>query len=136
MATILIVDDDDKIRGLLQEILTRKGHQVLTARCGQAGIELFRNGHPAVTILDFEMPDLDGLEVLKEIRTRDLHAPVIMLTGTGTVEREEQARQLGVTEFLAKGFSLHELGSALNLVLSKSASGPARRLSGGWKRSA
>jgi DNA-binding response OmpR family regulator len=117
MANILAVDDDEKIRSLLHVMLRRKGHHVLTASYGQKGIEMFRRERPHVTILDFEMPDMDGLAVLREIRAVDPKAPVIMLTGAGTDEREKQARELGVTEFLAKGFSLHELGAALNLVL-------------------
>lgn len=117
MANILAVDDDGKIRELLHVMLRRKGHHVTTASSGQKGIELFRRERPHVTILDFEMPDMDGLAVLREIRAVDPRAPVIMLTGAGSVEREKQARELGVTEFLAKGFSLHELGAALNLVL-------------------
>jgi len=117
VANILIVDDDEKIRGLLQVMLGRKGHHVITASYGRKGIELFCRERPHVMILDFEMPDMDGLGVLREIRAVDLQAPVIMLTGAGSEEREKQARELGVTEFLAKGFSLHELGAALNLVL-------------------
>jgi len=70
-----------------------------------------------VTILDLKMPDMDGLVVLKEIRTFDPNAPVIILTGFGTEESVRQARKLGVTEFLQKGFSLHILGAALDRVL-------------------
>lgn len=117
MANILAVDDDEKIRELLHVMLQRKGHHVITADNGQQGIELFRRERPQVTILDFEMPDMDGLAVLRAIRAVDPQAPVIMLTGAGSDERKKQARALGVTEFLAKGFSLHELGGALNLVL-------------------
>ena len=117
MATILAVDDDEKIRELLHVMLRRKGHHVITANNGQQGIELFRRERPHVTILDFEMPDMDGLAVLRAIRAVDSQASVIMLTGAGSDERKQQARALGVTEFLAKGFSLHELGAALNLVL-------------------
>ena len=117
MAKILAVDDDEKIRGLLHVMLRRKGHHVITASSGQPGIDLFRRERPHVTILDFEMPDMDGLAVLREIRAIDPQAPVIMLTGAGTDERKRQARELGVTEFLAKGFSLHELGAALNRFL-------------------
>jgi DNA-binding response OmpR family regulator len=117
MANILAVDDDEKIRGLLHTLLTRKGHHVFTANQGQKSIDLFRKERPHVTILDFEMPDMDGLAVLREIRAIDPQAPVIMLTGAGTDERKQQAHELGVTHFLAKGFSLHELGAALNLVL-------------------
>jgi DNA-binding response OmpR family regulator len=119
MANILAVDDDEKIRDLLRTILRRKGHHVLTADHGRKGIDMFRRERPHVTILDFEMPDIDGLEVLRQIRTIDPHAPVIMLTGVATEAREKQARELGVTDFLAKGFSLHELGATLNQVLKQ-----------------
>ena len=97
--------------------IKRKGHQVFTVDHGQKGIDVFRRERPDVTILDFEMPGMDGLAVLREIRAIDPQAAVIMLTGAGTEERKQQARELGVTHFLAKGFSLHELGAALNLVL-------------------
>ena len=119
MANILAVDDDEKIRELLSTILRRKGHSVFTADHGQKGIDVFRRERPQVTILDFEMPDMDGLAVLKQIREIDPRAPVIMLTGAGTEAREKQARELGVTDFLAKGFSLHELGATLNHVLKQ-----------------
>ena len=119
MANILTVDDDEKIRELLSTLLKRKGHHVFTADHGQKGIDVFRRERPHVTILDFEMPDIDGLEVLRQIRTIDPHAPVIMLTGVATEAREKQARELGVTDFLAKGFSLHELGATLNQVLKQ-----------------
>lgn len=136
MATILAVDDDEKIRELLSTVLRRKGHRVLTADDGQKGIDVFRRERPHVTILDFEMPHMDGLAVLRQIREIDPRAPVIMLTGAGTEDREKQARELGVTDFLAKGFSLHEVGAALNQVLNQPADGvggapSSPRLSGG-----
>jgi DNA-binding response OmpR family regulator len=135
MATILAVDDDEKIRELLSTLLRRKGHHVLTASHGQKGIEVFRRERPHVTILDFEMPDMDGLAVLRQIREIDPRAAVIMLTGAGTEAREKQARELGVTDFLAKGFSLHEVGAALNQVLNQPVQGvggspSSQRLSG------
>ena len=119
MANILTVDDDEKIRDLLCTMLTRKGHYVLTADHGQKGIDVFRRERPHVTILDFEMPDIDGLEVLRQIRAIDPNAPVIMLTGAATEAREKQARELGAIGFLAKGFSLHELGAILVQVLKQ-----------------
>jgi len=90
----------------------------MTASDGQKGIELFRRERPHVTILDFEMPDMDGLAVPREMRAVDPQAPpVIMLTGAETDERKQQARELGLTEFLANGFSLHKLGAVRNLFL-------------------
>ena len=111
-------------------MLRRKGHQVRTASDGHTGIALFRRERPHVTILDFEMPGMDGLAVLRAIREIDAQAPVIMLTGTGSAEREKQARGLGVTAFLAKGFSLHELGAALNQVLLPAEQGSSKNTHG------
>jgi len=119
MARVLAVDDDAKIRDLLDTLLRRKGHQVLTADHGQKGIDVFRRERPDITILDLKMPNMNGIEALRQIRQIDPHAPVIILTAVGTETEEEQARALGVTEFLHKGFSLHELGDALNRLMQE-----------------
>ena len=119
MARILVVDDEETIRDLLRTVLRRLGHEVLLADRGQKGIEVFRRERPQITILDLNMPDLDGIAVLKEVRTVDPQASVIMLTGSGTEALERQAGELGATDFLAKGFSLHALGQALKRVLSQ-----------------
>ncbi len=119
MARILVVDDEETIRDLLHTVLRRLGHEVLLADRGQQGIEVFRRERPQITILDLSMPDLNGIAVLKEVRTVDPQASVIILTGTGTEALERQARELGVSDFLAKGFSLHALGQALKRVLSQ-----------------
>ncbi|TLY28517.1 MAG: response regulator [Nitrospirae bacterium] len=119
MARVLAVDDDVKIRDLLDTLLRRKGHQVLTADHGQKGIDVFRRERPDITILDLKMPNMNGIEALRQIRQINPHAPVIILTAVGTETEEEQARALGVTEFLHKGFSLHELGDALNRLMQE-----------------
>lgn len=120
MARILVIDDEQGIRDLLDDVLRRKGHEIVLAELGRKGLNLFQRERPHVTILDLKMPDMEGLAVLREIRTLDPKAPVIILTGFGTEEGEQQARELGVTEFLHKGFSLHALGGALNRVLTQS----------------
>ncbi len=117
MARILVIDDEPSMLDLLDTVLRRKGHEVVLTEHGQKGVKLFQREHPHVTILDLKIPDMDGLVVLKEIRTFDPNAPVIILKGFGTEESVRQARKLGVTEFLQKGFSLHILGAALDRVL-------------------
>ena len=117
MAKILVVDDQESIRYLLDTVLRRQGHDVLLAAGGQRGIEVFRQEHPDVTILDLSMPEMKGLEVLQQIRTIDPRAPVVILTGMGTEADEQQCRERGVSEFIQKGFSLHALGAALNRIL-------------------
>ena len=119
MARILVVDDEPMMRDLLQITLTRKGHEVLSADGGRKAIQRFRHEHPDLTILDLNLPDINGIDVLREIRSVDPHATVIILTGAGREDLEQEARALGVTDFLQKGFSLHELGAALNRVLKQ-----------------
>lgn len=113
------MDDEEIIRDMLHTVLRRLGHDVLLADRGKEGIEVFRRDRPQITILDLNLPDLDGISVLKEIRAFDPQASVIMLTGSGTKALERQARELGATDFLAKGFSLHALGDALKRVMNQ-----------------
>src|SRR5436309_2837171 len=118
MARILVIDDDPRICELLQTVLQRKGHEVVLAENGSTGIERFRQERPEVTILDLNLPHLNGLAVLTQIRAIDPLSPVMILTGVGTKAEEQEARVLGITDFLERGFSLHALGGAINQVLS------------------
>lgn len=117
MAKIMVVDDEESVRTLLDTVLRRKGHDVVLASGGQKAIEAFRRERPSVTILDLKMPDMNGLSVLRQIRTLSPQASVIILSGVASVADEQQARALGVTEFLQKGFSLDLLGEALKRTL-------------------
>ena len=119
MARILVIDDEPGMLVRLGDIFRRRGHEVVLADLRRKGVNLFQQEHPHVTILALKMSDMDGLAVLREIRTLDPHAPVIIMTGFGTEERERQARELGVTEFVPKGFTLHILGAALDRVLTQ-----------------
>lgn len=124
MATILVVDDERMIDDLLRATLSRHGHDVIIATSGQEGIERFRQGRPQITLLDLHMPGMDGVDVLKQIRSLDPLATVIMLTGRGTETLENQARQLGVTDFLRKGLSLEALLGSLERVMQRPRSRP------------
>jgi DNA-binding response OmpR family regulator len=119
MGRILVVDDESLVCQLFERILTRLGHEVVAASSGRTGVEAYRRHRPMATILDLHLPDMNGIEVLTEIRALDPRAPVIIWTGGETEGWESQARQRGVTEFLVKGFSLHELGAALQRVWSR-----------------
>ncbi len=120
MPTILIIDDEPSIRGLLATLLERKGYDVLLADCGRKGLEVFKREQPAVTVLDLKMPEMDGLAVLRELRALDPAKPVIILTGARSEELEVEARLLGATAFIEKEFSLHRLGDTLKRVLGHS----------------
>jgi CheY-like chemotaxis protein len=113
MARILVVDDEPLVLNLFETILKRLGHEVLTASSGRKGIEVYRRYRPVGTILELNLPDINGVEVLTQIRTVDPQAPVMIWTEADTQGLEQEARQRGVTEFLLKGFSPPELAAAL-----------------------
>lgn len=117
MAKVLVIDDEEGIRDLLDTLLTRKGYTVVLAEGGRKGVELFRRERPDVIVLDLKMPEMDGLTVVKHLRNANHTLPVIILTGAGSPELERQLYAMGVTEFVEKEFSLHRLGDALKRVL-------------------
>lgn len=117
MAKVLVIDDDQGIRHLLDTLLSRKGYDVVLADGGRKGLELICRERPDVVVLDLKMPEMDGVTVLQQIRRLNSDQPVIILTGAATPEREQQVCALGVTEFVEKEFSLHRLGDALKRLL-------------------
>lgn len=117
MPKVLVIDDEPNVRTLIDLLLSRQGFDVVLADNGWKGIQLYRQEHPDVIVLDLKMPGLDGVTVLKEIRTIDLRQPVIILTGDSTPETERQVRALGVSEFILKGSSLGFLGDTLKRLL-------------------
>ena len=106
---ILVVDDEDSIRTLVQTMLKGEGRQVVLATRGKDAIAMFQKERPNLTILDINMPDIDGITVLRQIRTIDPQAKVIVFTGGESPVVESQAKALGVTEFLRKGLALPSL---------------------------
>jgi DNA-binding response OmpR family regulator len=117
MAKVLVIDDEQGICALLDTLLRRKGYDVIVSESGQKGLECFRRERSDVLVLDLKMPGMDGLTVLRQVRSLDPIMPVIILTGAGTAETEQRVRVLGATEYVEKEFSLHLLGDALKRLL-------------------
>ncbi len=113
MAKILIVDDEPSFCELLKTLLKSHGHEAFTAYNGKEAIEQFKQNRPQFTLLDLRMPEMDGLEVLKQVRAIDPKAAVMILTAWGTDEMEQQARRLGATDFLSKAISLETILGSL-----------------------
>ena len=128
MAKVLVIDDEQGIRSLLDTLLSRKGYDVLLADGGREGLELFRRERPDGIVLDLNMPEMDGVAVLHQVRSFKPDQPVIILTGAGTPEKEQRVHALGVSEFVEKEFSLHRLGDALKRLLKTPDSATARAL--------
>ena len=119
MTTILVIDDEQGIRDLLHTFLRRSGYDVIVAENGPKGLELYRRECPDVVVLDLKMPGMDGLTVLQQVRSLNPLQLVIIVTGAGTPEVEQQVRALGVTEYIEKEYSLDLLNDALTRLLAR-----------------
>ena len=117
--TILVVDDEDKIRNLVGSYLRSEGFDVLTADNGQAAVDAVRRHQPDLVVLDVRMPGLDGIEALREIRTfSDVY--VIMLTALAEETDKLIGLSVGADDYLAKPFSPRELVARVKVVLRRS----------------
>jgi DNA-binding NarL/FixJ family response regulator len=95
---------------------------MMLADNGWTGLRPYRQEHPDVILLDLQMPKLDGMAVLKQIRSVDLKQPEIVLTGDTSPETERQVRALGASEFIVKGSSLYAVDDTLKRLLETPAS--------------
>ena len=108
---ILVVDDDESVRGLVRDVLEVEGHEVDVAADGFAALRRLEACRPDAVVLDVMMPGLDGYAVLSRIRTSDVgnDLPVVMLTAAADDHHAWQAWSGGVDYFLAKPFEPTEL---------------------------
>ncbi|MBI5597404.1 MAG: response regulator transcription factor [Elusimicrobia bacterium] len=109
MARILVVDDEEDYRALLEHILERAGHEVLAADCGQAGLAAAAESRPALIILDAQMPDLEGYEVCRRLRARGDATPVIFCTVRSAVSRVAEGLRAGGNDYVVKPFAPEDL---------------------------
>jgi two-component system alkaline phosphatase synthesis response regulator PhoP len=118
MTTILIIDDEENIRNLVDAYLKAEGYTLYAAADGPQGLALFRRYRPDLVILDIMLPGMDGLEVLQHIR-RESEAYVMMLTA----KSEEADRVIGLTvgadDYLTKPFSPRELVARVKAILRR-----------------
>jgi DNA-binding NtrC family response regulator len=108
-ASILVIDDEPLIRMTVQDALAAEGFRVTTAETGQKGIDLFRNKHVDVVITDLRLPDLDGVQILKQIKILNPESQVLMITAYGSIDSAVQAMKEGASDYLTKPFAMDEL---------------------------
>ncbi len=122
MEKILVIEDDKITRRLIKEILSRTGYDVIEAEDGAKGLEAFKSEKPDLVITDYQMPVMNGLRVLSEVRSGSPNVPVIMLTGFGDIALTIKSIQIGAFDFLEKPINAPQLKeivtSALNSVQS------------------
>lgn len=119
MATILIVDDDPKLLNMLRRTLTYEGFHVLTAADGNAALAQAQTQRPDVIVLDWMMPGLDGIGVLKRLRALNDQTLVLMLTARDAVEDRVEGLETGADDYLAKPFAPAELIARVRALLRR-----------------
>ena len=115
-ATVLVVDDEDLIRWSLRERLRTDGYEVLEAGTGRAALEQFKEGVDLV-LLDYRLPDTDGLSVLRELKKLDPDILVILLTSFVSVDTAVEAMKLGAFHFANKPFDLDDVAALVGRAL-------------------
>jgi two-component system response regulator MprA len=116
---ILVIDDDPAVSASLERALRLEGYDVTTAPDGGSGLESLALAPPDAVILDLGLPDIDGLEVCKRMRSARDDTPVLMLTARDAVNDRVQGLDAGADDYLVKPFALAELLARLRALLRR-----------------
>lgn len=117
-ASVLIVEDDDALRTTLVELLERRGYDPVPVGTGHEGLEKL-DVRTASVVLDLRLPDMDGMDVLRRIKTEDPRVPVIVVTGYGSERRAVEAVQQGAFNYIPKPIEAEELLGVLREAVEK-----------------
>ena len=122
--SVLVIEDDQNIRELLQMYLEKEGYAVTTASDGEQGLAKFRSIRPDLVLLDLMMPGLDGWAVCRAIRS-DSQTPVIMLTAKSETDDKVAGLKTGADDYITKPFEMKEVLARIEAVLRRSGQGSA-----------
>lgn len=116
---ILIVDDQFGIRVLLQELFQKEGYQTFQAADGKKALEIVTHQNPDIVLLDIKIPGMDGIEILKQIKAKDVNCRVLIMTAYGELDLIQEALDLGAIAYIAKPFDIMELRDVINKMMSQ-----------------
>jgi two-component system, NtrC family, response regulator AtoC len=119
MPAVLIIEDETILAKNVRTYLARHGFEARVAESAEAGLTALDEFSPDVVLVDYNLPGMNGLELLAELKRRDPGANVVMLTGHGSVQVAVDAMKLGAADFLGKPIALDELRLVLERVLSQ-----------------
>jgi two-component system, OmpR family, response regulator MprA len=124
---ILIIEDDEEILRVLKRVLTYEGYMVDTALTGKAGLTLAGEQRPDLVVLDWMLPNMDGLEVCKRLQKLG-NQPIIMLTAKDTTEDRVKGLDVGADDYVVKPFEIEELLARIRALLRRTAADRIRVL--------
>ncbi len=114
---IMIADDEQKMRKLLRGILSVKHEVIEEAKNGEEALSKYKDSDPDLVILDIEMPKMDGLETLSEIKNIDKSQKVIMVTGVGSHEKIKEVMERGADAHIVKPYKKSQLMETIEKVM-------------------
>lgn len=120
MSKILIIDDEQGIRSVLSDIFMDENFEVITAENGKKGLELFENEAVDLVVLDVWLPDISGIDLLKEISQKKKDLPIIIISGHANIDIAVKALEMGAYDFLEKPLSIDKMMSVINNALEVS----------------
>jgi two-component system copper resistance phosphate regulon response regulator CusR len=126
---ILLVEDEAHVVSFIKKGLQEEGFEVTVAFDGKTGLQLFSEGNYQIIILDIMLPEMNGLDVCREIRKVDQQIPIIFLTALGTSENVVLGLETGADDYLVKPFKFIELIARLKTLLRRSENLPSRQVS-------
>lgn len=110
---VLLVDDEEEFLDIMSERLTARGMEVTTAGSAGKALSLIENETFDAIVMDFQMPEMDGMGALKAIKAKKPELQIILLTGYATVEKTVEAMKIGATDFLEKPADLEALAKKI-----------------------
>src|SRR5687768_12635863 len=116
---ILVVDDEPQLRRALERALKIEGYEVALAADGDEALAAVGSASPDAIVLDVLMPKRDGLEVCRELRSRDDHTPVLMLTARDAISDRVDGLDAGADDYVVKPFALEELLARVRALLRR-----------------
>ncbi|MEQ1438420.1 sigma-54 dependent transcriptional regulator [Fontimonas sp. SYSU GA230001] len=115
---VLVVDDEDNMRRVLEIMLSRRGYRTLSAANGRAAFELLSSQSVDLVISDLRMPEMTGIELLRKLREAGNEVPLVMITAQGSIESAVEAMRLGACDYLLRPFDVETLDLAISRVFS------------------
>ena len=107
-STILVIEDDKYISHFIDLSLTKEGYRVIVAESGSEGMFMFSSYHPSIVLLDLGLPDRDGVDILRELRTFS-DVPILVVSARGQESEKIEALDLGANDYVTKPFYMGEL---------------------------
>ena len=125
---VLVIEDDDSVRAALRRALLLDGYEVLQAPTGQEGLLRAQTDVPDAIILDLGLPDIDGMQVCRSLRTTGNRTPILMLTARDAIDDRVDGLEAGADDYLVKPYDVRELQARLRAIMRRHVEGANGRV--------